>query len=55
MRAVRDFVVAHLADPDGLTVLVLDESMVEKPGMPRRESNGSTSAALARCQLLGVV
>jgi SRSO17 transposase len=32
MRAVRDFVVEHLADPDGLTVLVLDESGDEKSG-----------------------
>jgi SRSO17 transposase len=32
MRAVRDFVVAHLDDPDGLTVLVLDESGDEKTG-----------------------
>jgi SRSO17 transposase len=32
MRAVRDFVVEHLADAAGLTVLVLDESGVEKTG-----------------------
>ncbi len=32
MRAVRDFVVEHLADPGGLTVLVLDESGDEKSG-----------------------
>jgi len=31
MDTVRDFVVGHLAD-DGLTVLVLDESGVEKTG-----------------------
>jgi SRSO17 transposase len=32
MDTVRDFVVEHLADPDGLTVLVLDESGDEKTG-----------------------
>ncbi len=32
MDTVRDFVVEHLADPQGLTVLVLDESGDEKTG-----------------------
>jgi len=32
MDTVRDFVVEHLADPEGLTVLVLDESGDEKTG-----------------------
>src|SRR5262245_34724668 len=32
MDTVRNFVVEHLADPDGLTVLVLDESGDEKTG-----------------------
>ncbi len=32
MRTVRDFVVGHLADPDGLTVLALDESGQVKQG-----------------------
>ena len=37
MRAVRDFAVAGLACPDGLTVLVLDESGQVKQGRARRE------------------
>ena len=32
MRTVRDFAVEHLSDPDGLTVLVLDESGQVKQG-----------------------
>src|SRR5436305_11975245 len=32
MDTVRDFVVEHLADPEGLTVLALDESGDEKTG-----------------------
>ncbi|GAA3276362.1 hypothetical protein GCM10020218_024300 [Dactylosporangium vinaceum] len=50
MRAVRDFVVQHLADPHAPAVLVLDEGGQEKSGTaPPPGSKGSTSAVPARC------
>ena len=48
MGTVRDFVAEHLADGDGLAVLVLDESGDEKTGTATCGSSGSTSAAPAR-------